>query len=392
MINGNPKGLAVVGIDLFEDNPDRTGRNSLKWGKYEGKDVLPLWVADMDFRSPPEVIRVATEVAEFGNYGYGTCPDTLVESVCERSKSLYGWDVEKHWLVWLPGMVCALNVCCRAFEDSSQAITQVPIYPPFLSAPSNFGLSCTQVPMILSSDRYTIDFNALNELNTLPNDLFMLCHPHNPVGTAYRQAELESLAQWILERELVLCSDEIHCDLLLEPNSRHHPMASLGPEIAGRTITLMAPSKTFNLPGFGCSFAIISNGELRRKFKRAMAGIVPDPPAMSFPLTESAFRSGEKWRLQLLDYLRGNRELALSRLRDINGLIPYSPEATYLLWMDARKLPVPNPHQFFEEHGVGLSDGRDFGSPGFLRMNLGCASSLLEEALGRMNKACQSLT
>ena len=246
--------------------------------------------------------------------------------------------------------------------------------------------------MTLASDRYTIDFDALNELDTSPNDLFMLCHPHNPVGTAYRQAELQALAKWILNRELVLCSDEIHCDLLLEPNSRHQPMASLGPEIEGRTITLMAPSKTFNLPGFGCSFAIISNGELRRKFKRAMAGIVPDPPAMSFPLTESAFRSGEKWRLQLLDYLRCNRELALSRLREINGLIPYSPEATYLLWMDARKLPVPNPHQFFEEHGVGLSDGRDFGSPGFLRMNLGCARSLLEEALGRMNKACQSLT
>ena len=378
-------------MDLFEDIPNRIGRNSLKWGKYEGKDILPLWVADMDFRSPEEVIRVATEAGEFGNYGYGVCPSSLVDAVIERSKTQYAWELEKHWLLWLPGMVCALNVCCRVFEDSNQAITQVPIYPPFLTAPGHFGLTCSKLPMILENGRFTIDFAALNELGTSPNDLFMLCHPHNPVGTAYRQAELERLAQWILDRELVLCSDEIHCDLLLEPDLTHQPMASLGKDIADRTITLMAPSKTFNLPGFGCSFAIISNGELRRKFKRAMAGIVPDPPAMSFSLTEAAFRHGEKWRIQLLDYLRGNREFALSKLNAMDGLIPYSPEATYLLWIDARELRVPCPQVFFEDHGVGLSDGRDFGAPGFLRMNLGCSRDLLQEALGRMSEAIRSL-
>ncbi|MEL0099341.1 MAG: aminotransferase class I/II-fold pyridoxal phosphate-dependent enzyme, partial [Opitutae bacterium] len=160
---------------------------------------------------------------------------------------------------------------------------------------------------------------------------------------------------------------------------------------AGRTITLMAPSKTYNLPGFGCSFAVISNPDLRIRFKKAMAGIVPDPAVMGFRLAEVAFRDAEDWRQALLEYLRANREITMSRLRKISGLIPYSPVATYLLWIDARELPVKHPHAFFEEHGVGLSDGADFGAPGYLRLNLGCSRSLLEEALDRMERACSGL-
>ena len=168
-------------------------------------------------------------------------------------------------------------------------------------------------------------------------------------------------------------------------------MASLNPEIADRAITLMAPSKTFNLPGFGCSFAVISNGDLRRKFKKAISGIVPDPPAMGFALAETAYRTGEPWRVELLEYLRGNRDLALQALKRIKGLVPYSPEATYLMWIDARGLPVENPHSFLEEGGVGLSDGKDFGAPGFLRLNLGCSRELLWQALERIAESCKGL-
>ena len=377
---------------FFEDIPDRRDTNSLKWSKYSGSDVIPLWVADMDFKSPPEVVDAAIRAGTFGNFGYGKCPEGLVDAVINRCSDLYDWRIERSWLVWLPGMVCALNASCRSLEkESSQVFTQTPIYPPFLSAPGNFDLPCVRVPMSLNSDRFSFDFQAMDELPTNPSDLFMLCHPHNPVGTVFNNDELNRFAQWALERELYVCSDEIHCDLLLEPELRHVPLASVSPEMAERTITLMAPSKTFNLPGFGCSFAIVSNGELRRKFKKAISGIVPDPPAMGFTLAETAYRTGEPWRLELIDYLRGNRDLVLEELSGIKGLIPYPPKATYLLWIDARELPVENAHSFFENAGVGLSDGKDFGTPGFLRMNLGCSRELLTQALERMTAACREI-
>mgnify|MGYP001350767131 CR=1 FL=1 len=382
----------MSGNSWFDDYPDRRGRPSLKWGKYEGKDILPLWVADMDFRAPPAVLETAKKEAEFGNYGYAKAHPGLIESVIHHCQSLYDWKIDPNWLVWLPGMVCALNVCCRMQQNKArQALTHVPVYPPFLSAPGNFGLSCTHLPLKLEGNRFSMDFERMENTPTQPGDLFMLCHPHNPVGTAFTRKELDLFSRWARERELVICSDEIHCDLLLEPDLRHIPLGNLDPETAEHTITLMAPSKTYNLPGFGCSFAIISNSDLRFRFKKAMAGIVPDPAAMGFHLAEAAYRDGEEWRQSLLTYLRSNRDYAMSRLQSMDGLLPYSPSATYLLWIDARKLETDNPHRFFEENGVGLSDGSDFGAPGFLRLNLGCSRKLLEQALDRMERACSSL-
>ena len=219
----------------------------------------------------------------------------------------------------------------------------------------------------------------------------MFCHPHNPVGTNFTRNELTRLSEYVIERDLYICSDEIHCDLILEQSMQHIPFASLSDEIASRTITLMAPSKTFNLAGFGCSFAVISNGELRRRFKKAMSGIIPDPPAMGFRLAEVAYREGEEWRARLINYLRSNRDFVFKELLTIDGILPYSPQATYLLWMDARNLRVDCPHSFFENAGVGLSNGSDFGAPGFLRLNLGCTRSLLESAITRMKTAVEKI-
>ena len=377
----------------FDNVPDRRHTHSLKWGKYEGRDVLPLWVADMDFKSPREVIDAAVVASEFGNFGYSKCPPPLVDIVIERSQDLYDWEIDPRSIVWLPGMVCALNVCCRALEkECSQVFTQTPIYPPFLTAPGNFDLPSERIPMKLEGNRFTFDFEAIENLATCPGDLFMLCHPHNPVGTAFKKEELIRFSKWIIEKELYLCSDEIHCDLILDSDSRHHPIASISPELSSRCITLMAPSKTFNLPGFGCSFAVISDPKLRCKFKNALQGIVPDTPAMGFLLAEKAYRFGEPWRKELLTYLRKNRDLAFTEISKMPHLHPFNPEATYLLWLDARKLPTANPHQYFEEHGVGLSDGKDFGAPGYLRLNLGCTHKLLSEALLRMNNACKALS
>ena len=382
-----------MSTEIFDNVPDRRLTHSLKWGKYEGRDIIPLWVADMDFRSPPEVIDAAIAASEFGNFGYSKCPPPLVDIVIERSRALYGWDIDPLSIVWLPGMVCALNVCCRALaQECSQVFTQTPIYPPFLSAPGNFDLTSREIPMRLEGHRFTFDFDVIESLNTSPGDLFMLCHPHNPVGTAFTKKELIRFSNWIVEKKLYLCSDEIHCDLILDLDARHHPIASISPELASRCITLMAPSKTFNIPGFGCSFAVIPDPQLRGKFKKALQGIVPDPPAMGFLLAEKAYRYGEPWRMELLTYLRRNRDLAFNKISDMPWLRPFKPEATYLLWMDARKLPTDNPHHHFEQHGVGLSDGKDFGAPGYLRLNLGCTHKLLSEALLRMKIACQALS
>lgn len=376
----------------FDDCPDRRDRPGLKWGKYNGRDIIPLWVADMDFRAPPAVVQAACDEAAFGNYGYAKAHQGLTDSVLQHCETLYGWKVDPNWLVWLPGMVCALNVCCRMQQGlANQAITHVPVYPPFLSAPGNFDLPCTKLPLQLEAGRFSMDFERMENTPTQPGDLFMLCHPHNPVGTAFTREELVRFSHWARERELVICSDEIHCDLLLDPGVRHIPLGNLDPQTAEHTITLMAPSKTYNLPGFGCSFAIISNADLRIRFKKAMAGIVPDPAVMGFRLAEIAYREGREWRQSLLEYLRGNRDFAMARLKNMAGLLPYSPEATYLLWIDARQLPVEHPHRFFEDNGVGLSDGADFGAPGFLRLNLGCSRSLLGQALDRMERACSGL-
>ena len=377
---------------LFDDVPDRIGTNSLKWAKYESKDIIPLWVADMDFRSPASVVKAAQDLSSNGNFGYGVCPPTLNTTVSTRCENLYDWSINENWINWLPGMVCGLNIACRVFErESSQVITNTPVYPPFLYAPGNFGLNSTQVPMLLEDDRFTIDFDALYDLKTCTGDLFMLCHPHNPVGTSFTREELEKLGKYIIDRELFICSDEIHCDLIIEPSKKHIPFASLSEPIADRTITLMAPSKTFNLPGFGCSFSVISNSELRQRFRNAMKGIVPDPPAMGFRLAEVAYQDGDAWRGRLINYLRFNRDFAYKEILEMQGLIPYSPEATYLMWIDARDLPLDCPQTFFEGAGVGLSNGRDFGAPGFLRLNLGCTNELLRKAISRMQTAISNL-
>ena len=372
----------------FDLPPNRRGRNSLKWGKYEDSDVIPMWVADMDFKSPVPILNTVADYQDYGNFGYGKPPAELIDLVVERCNRIYQWDIDGQWIVWLPGMVSALNVTCRALaEESSQAIIQTPIYPPFLTASKNFGLPLTKVPLKLNNSRFTIDYTLLTALETSPGDLFMLCHPHNPVGTSFNRSELDNLNAWINERELYLSSDEIHSDLIVEKDLTHIPPACLNEDIVNRSITLMAPSKTVNIAGFGCSFAIIPDVKLRSLFKKAMRGIVPDPPALGFLLAASAYREGEPWRAHLIDYLRDNRDAAMSILSELPSITPFSPEATYLLWIDARNLPVEDPHKFFEENGVGLSDGRDFDAPGFLRLNLGCSRALLMKALSRMSDA-----
>jgi cystathionine beta-lyase len=376
--------------DLFDfDTPvERRGTASLKWEKYAGRDIIPLWVADMDFRSPPAVISALQRRAADGVFGYTIPWDSLNQVVIAMLEVQHGWRVRPEWLIWLPGLVTGLNVTCRAIgEDGDDVMTAVPVYPPFLTAPENFRRNLVRVPLKAEGTRWEFDFDRLERAITPRTRLFMLCNPHNPVGRVYRQEELRTLADICKKHDVVICSDEIHCGLILDSEKIHLPTAMLDAETAARTITLMAPSKTFNLPGLGCAFAIISDERLRRRFKKAMDGIVPMVNAFGLTAAEAALRDCSDWLAALLEYLRGNRAAVERAVDDMPHLSMAPVEATYLAWIDTRAAGLKHPAAFFEEAGVGLQDGVEFDGPGFVRLNFGCARSLLEEVLERMAKA-----
>ena len=372
-------------LAAFDRNIERRGTSSVKWNRYGDRDILPLWVADMDFSSPPAVLNALHERVDHAVFGYTEPPDSLIGAFLAHALAQYGWPIQPDWLIWLPGLVPGLNLACSAVGRPGDAvITAVPVYPPFLSAPFRSGRERITVPLRQQGDSWIWDFDALESANTPRARLLLLCHPHNPVGRAWRPEELQVLIDMARRHDWVICSDEIHCDLLLEPGAKHRPLASLDPDFAERTITLMAPSKTWNLAGLGCAVAVIPDPALRRRFQRDMTGFVPHPNLLGYIAAEAAYRHGEPWRRDLIEYLGHNRRLLADWLEGSKRLDCCLPEATYLAWIDARAIEAEHPLPAFEALGVGLSDGRDFGSPGFVRLNFGCRRAVLEEALRRM--------
>lgn len=370
----------------FERVIDRTGGDSLKWNKYAGRDVLPLWVADMDFMAPPAVIAALEKSVAQGCFGYTVPWPSLVNTVLAYLKREYVWPVEPEWLVWLPGLVTGINLACRTIDGD--VLTATPVYPPFLSAPRLSGRGLVDVALRLLDGKWVWDFSAMDAAITPDTRLLLLCHPHNPVGRAWNKEELTELASFCERHDLIVCSDEIHCDLMLDTDRKHIPLASIDPAIARRCITLMAPSKTFNIPGLGCSFAVISDAGLRQRYREALRGIVPDVNMLGLVAAEAAYRDGGLWHAELIRVLRRNRDRVQGVIRTLPGLSMAPVEATYLAWIDARGLGVSDPAAFFEAAGVGLSRGDDFGAPGWVRLNFGCPPKTLELALERMTQAC----
>ena len=382
----------------FDTPVDRRGTASFKWDRYGGRDVIPLWVADMDFRSPPAVMAALQERVAHGVFGYSHATDELEATVQAMLARDYGWEVRVPWLVWLPGLVSGLNVVCRTVGAPGDGVaTFVPVYPPFLSAPGFARRSVVKAPLVLgraglatAPGRWEMDLDLLERAITPRTRLLLLCSPHNPIGRVWSKAELEGLAEVALRHDLIIASDEVHADLVLDEDKRHIPIATLGAEVAARTLTLMAPSKTYNVPGLGCSFAVISDPSLRRDFCRAMEGIVPHVNLFGYVAAQAAYEQGGPWLCALLAYLRGNRDLVEKEISAMPGLSVAHVEATYLAWIDARDSGLPDPAQAFERAGVGLSDGAEFGAPGFVRLNFGCSRSLLAEGLARMRAALQT--
>jgi cystathionine beta-lyase len=370
---------------------DRLSTDSLKWCAYDS-DVLPLWVADMDFPAPEPVLRALHERVDHGIFGYAMAPKGLREVFQERLARLYGWQVEKEMLLFMPGVVSAFHVACRAVgRPGDGVLVEPPVYPPMLSAPATSERTCQLVPLVEHDGFYEHDLAALEEAITPHTALFLLCSPHNPVGRVFRRDELEALAEICLRHDVVICSDDIHCDLLFKGHP-HVPIASLSPEVAARTITLFAPSKTFNIPGLGCSVAVIPDPELRAAFKRAAEGIVPHVNVLGYVATLAAYRDGQAWLDEVLAYLEGNCDFLLDYLSShMPTLRCRRPEGTYLAWIDCREAGIPgNPAAFFlEKARVALGDGAHFGpgGEGFIRLNFACPRATLADALERMRRA-----
>lgn len=385
--------LAAASVFDFERRIDRRGGDSLKWNRYAGRDVLPLWVADMDFAAPPAVLDALRRRIDQGVLGYAKPWPSLIEATLAHLNRQYGWSVDPDWLVWLPGVVPGLSLACRAV--AGEVITATPIYPPFLAVPGSSGRVLHTAGLRLQDDAggsaWHWDWAALEAAVTPATRLLLLCHPHNPVGRVWRAGELARLAEFCQRHDLYVCSDEIHCDLILDADTRHTPLALAHPELASRCMTLMAPSKTYNIPGLGCSFAVIQDPALRARFAEVMHGIVPDVNVLGLVAAEAAYREGEPWRRAALDVLRARRDRVEQAIAAITGLSTTHVEATYLAWIDARGLKVPDPAEFFEQAGVGLSNGADFGAPGWVRLNFACTAETLESALARIRRACERL-
>ncbi len=371
---------------------DRRNSDSSKWNFYAG-DVLPLWTADMDFKAPQPVIDALHKRVEHGIFGYCMESHALREAIVARLESLYAWEVSPEAIVFQPGVVLGFNRACQvAGSPGNGVLVQPPVYPPILAAPGLHGMTRQESELVQTTNgRYEIDLESFERAITERTRLFILCNPHNPVGRVFQRSELEQMAEICLRKNVLICSDEIHCDLIFK-GSRHVPIASLSREIECRTITLMAPSKTYNIAGLHCSFAVIPDPGLRKRIREGEPPYFPEVNALGFTATLAAYTEGNEWLDQVLQYLAANRELVSQYVsRELPGVQTTSPEATYLSWLDCRRSSISgDPYRFFLERAkVALSDGSRFGKggEGFVRLNFGCPRWRLLEALGRMKTA-----
>jgi putative C-S lyase len=379
-------------MDFDFDAPvDRAGTWSSRWERYAGRDVIPLWVADTDFRAPDCVLEAMAARLRHGVLGYTVPPPELRAAIAARMQRLYRWRIEPDWIVFLPGVVPGLHLVARHLLAPGQhALVPTPIYHHFKRAVELAPRAHADVPLALRGGRWVFDEERLAAAVRPETRLLYLCNPQNPGGTVFTRGELERLAAFAQRHSLIICSDEIHADLLLDAGKPHVPIAGLAPEVSRRTVTLASPNKTFNFPGAGCAWAIVEDAELRRAFSSEHHATVHDASLFGYVAALAAYRDGEPWLAAQLDYLRANRDLVEQAVARLPGLSMAHVEATYLAWIDASGLGVPDAAAHFLAHGVALSPGEQFGAPGFVRLNFGTQRARLEGALARMASAVSS--
>ncbi|PJF32758.1 MAG: putative C-S lyase [Phototrophicales bacterium] len=388
----------------FDQPIDRYHTDSVKYNIFDDPSTIPLWVADMDFVSPSPVIEALKTRIEHGVFGYAFENKPLRELLVKRMADLYNWHISPDDIVWVPGVVTGFNMAIRAFgRMGEEVLIQTPVYPPFLSAAPNNGLFTKSAPLVYTQQdgvlHYHIDMDVFQSA-IIPGKTktFLFCNPHNPVGRVWTEAEIRAMAEVALENEMLIISDEIHCDLLFD-NHRHIPTASLSPEIARNTITLMAPSKTFNIAGLGASFAIIQNQALRNRYAEMVWNAGLHINILGLVAMHAAYEHGDDWLRQVLAYMQANRDLTTQFVNQYLPNMPIThPEATYLTWWDTRAVSRPPTQNgfmgmfegfFLDKAKVALNRGITFGAEGegFVRINLATRRDLLQEALERMRSA-----
>ena len=376
----------AVPSSTFDTVIDRSNTSSDKWSKYP-ETVIPMWVADMDFDSPDCIKSSLNQRVDEGVYGYTHTPKALEKAIQSHLLHRYGWQISASHLVHLPGLVCALHLSVQTFSNEGEGVVVPgPVYYHLTKAPQWSGRDLLHVDMCSHDGRWVPDMVQLEAACANPKSkMILLCNPHNPGGTVYTKAELLSIYTVAEKYNLLVVSDEIHCDLILD-DLPHVPFASLNEDAANRTITLMAPSKTFNIAGLGYAFAVIENLKLRQAFNKERAGLIPSPNMLGLTAATAAYEKGQEWHQALLTYLKGNRDLLTQRLA-ATPLKMLHLEATYLAWIDVSALALDDPYQFFVDAGVGVSDGKDFGNPNYVRLNFGCPQSILNQAITRIEKA-----
>ncbi len=371
---------------IFDEIIPRQHTNSMKWDKYANQDIIPLWVADMDFKAPRAILDAMNRITEHGVLGYTNVSAELVDVVVERLKTRHNWTIKKEWLVWLPGLVPGLTLSCQSVGQAGDAVmTTTPVYGPFMKCPDSADRTLIKVPLRLENNRYTFDFEAIKAAITPSTKMFLLCNPYNPAGTVFTASELQELMAICLEHNIVICSDEIHCDLILDESKQHISIATLSQAAENQTITLLSPSKTFNIPGLGGAFAVIPNDAIREKFNKLRYTNVPMLSAYAYEAMLVAYRDCADWHEAMLSYLRKNHAYILEEINSIEGFEMQPLESTYLAWIDTRKKGIENIGAALEAVGVGISDGAVFfDGKGMIRLNFGTPMSVLEEAIKRM--------
>lgn len=375
----------------FDRPVDRSQSEAIKWNVYP-KDVLPLWIADTDFEVAPEIVAKIQKRLEHPVFGYGFDLPELKQVVCDRMMTRYHWTVKPEELVLVAGIVSGYNFACRTLvRPGRNALIQTPAYPPFFAGPINNNVGSVFNPLVYNPEtqRYEIDFDNFEAKIRAGNiDMFILCNPQNPTGRVFTADELRRMAEICLENNVKIVSDEIHSDIIYSGET-HIPVASLSPEIAANTITFIAPSKTFNIPGFACSVAIIQDETLRNDFKKSLEGFSFGVSLLSQYGGLAAYRDGGDWLNQMNNYLEKNRDFVYETIaRELPTVRQTKIQATFLAWLDFTDTPITeNTSQYLIENAkVALNDGKNFGAEygSFVRLNFGTNRATLTEALTRV--------
>lgn len=372
---------------------DRSGSFSKKWEKYAGRDVLPFWLADMDLSMPPFVVDAIRQRLKHPILGYTVTPQPVVEAFEDWLGRRYAWRVSREWLVWLGGVVPGFHLAAQAVaEAGTELVLPVPAYPPFFRVAERARLRSVFSPLVRHGGRWEMDFDDLNAKVTQATAALLFCNPQNPTGRVYDRGELTALADLIVASDTVVISDEIHCPLVLDPERRHIPIASMDAGVANRSITLFAPTKAYNYPGLGGAVAVIPNAGIRERFVAAITDLSSTVSPLSYAAMGAAFDDTSKWLTQRNALLSRNRGLVEQAVASVDGIETTHVEATFMAWLDVTRLNLANAVEHFEAHGLGLSDGREFGAPGFLRFNFGCARPRLRRGLERLQEAAHAAT